>query len=96
MSGFNVPRLAAQLKTSGSIVPKKQGGDRKSGRIEAQAVFILGEVAQKPDVTLAELQAKLKERGMSIGTGTLWRFFHRRRITLKKRRRTPQSSSAAT
>lgn len=89
-------RWAAQLRTSGSIAPKKQGGDRKSGRIEAEAAYILGEVAQKPDVTLAELQAKLKERGMSVGTGTLWRFFHRRRITLKKRRRTPPSISAAT
>jgi hypothetical protein len=31
----------------------------------------------------------LKGRGISVGIGTLWRFFDRRRITFKKRRRMP-------
>jgi hypothetical protein len=38
----------------------------------------------------------LKVRGVSAGIGTLWRFFDRRRITFKKRRRMPPSSNAAT
>jgi transposase len=55
-----------------------------------------GEVAETPDLTLVELQEKLKARGVSVGIGTLWRFFDRRRITFKKRRRMPLSSNAAT
>jgi hypothetical protein len=35
---------------------KEQGGDRKSGRIEAEAGFLLDEVAETPDITLVELQ----------------------------------------
>ena len=77
-------RWAALSRTTGDVAPKKQGGDRRSGRIEAQASFLLEEVAKAPDITLAELQAKLDPRGVRVGTTSLWRFFQRRRITLKK------------
>src|ERR1700747_3537956 len=86
-------RWAAQIRSGGALEPKTQGGDRRSQRIEAEAAFILGAVAQQPDTTLAELKAKLEERGMSVGIGTLWRFFQRHRITLKKRVRMPLSKS---
>jgi transposase len=76
----------------GSCAPKKLGGDRRSGRIEAEAGFILSQVAATPDITLAELAEKLRqERGLSVAIGTVGRFFERRGITFKKRRRTPPS-----
>jgi transposase len=91
VSASSAVRWAAQVRSGGSLVPMKQGGDRRSQRIEAEAAFILSAVAEQPDMTLAELQEKLKERGKSAGIGTLWRFFQRRRITLKKRLHTPPS-----
>ncbi len=72
----------------GHAEPKRQGGDRRSDRIEVHADTILGLVEAKPDMTLAEIQATLAQRGASFGIATLWRFFARRRITLKKRRHT--------
>jgi transposase len=80
-------RWQARLRQSGSIQPEAQGGDRRSGRIEAHAAFILAEYNAEPGISLAELKHKLAERGVDVGIGTLWRFFDRRRITLKKRRR---------
>ena len=82
-----------QLKRrQGSCAPQKLGGDRRSGRIEAEASFILSLIAATPDMTLAELAEKLRlERGLSVGLGTIWRFFDRRGITFKKRRRMPPS-----
>ena len=54
------------------------------GRIEAEAAFILSLIAATPDMTLAELAEKLRrERGLSVGLGTIWRFFDRRGITFK-------------
>lgn len=94
VSASSAIRWFERLKKQGSIVPEKQGGDRKSGRIEAEADFILGEVAERSDITLAELQEKLAVRGGKFGTGTLWRFFNRRRITFKKKRRMPPNSNA--
>jgi transposase len=84
-------RWAALSRTTGDVAPKKQGGDRRSGRIEDQADVILEQVARTPDITLGELRATLGER-----TTSLWRFFQRRRMTLKKRRRMRPNRSAAT
>ena len=89
-------RWAALSRTTGDVAPKKQGGDRRSGRIEDQADVILEQVARTPDITLGELRATLGERGVSVGTTSLWRFFQRRRMTLKKRRRMRPNRSAAT
>jgi transposase len=94
VSASSAIRWAAQVRAGVTIAPMKQGGDRRSWRIETDAAFILGEVTQKSDLTLSELQGKLRERGMSVGIGTLWRFFRRHRITLKKRLRMPPSSCA--
>ncbi len=84
------------MRTSGDVTPRPRGGDRRSGRIEAEAEFILQEIADRRDITLEELQAKLQERGTRVGIGTLWRFFDRRRISFKKRRHMLPSNSAAT
>jgi transposase len=90
-------RWAEQQETTGSVAPKKQGGDRRSDRVEKEADFILREVEKRPAITLEELQAKLKEeRGQRFGIGTLWRFFARRWITLKKRRLMRPSKSGPT
>ncbi len=84
-------------KASGNLAPARQGGDRRSHRIEAHADFILAEVAAAPDVTLEDLRTKLIDaRDARFGLTTIWRFFDRRGITYKKRPRTPPSSSAPT
>jgi transposase len=80
----------------GSVAPGPLGGDRRSGRIEAHAPLILGLLERTPDITLSELRAALAEAGVSTSIASLWRFFARRRITLKKSRRTQPSSSAPT
>jgi hypothetical protein len=41
-------------------------------------------VEKTPDVTLGEVRAALAEQGIGAGVATLWRFFARWRITLKK------------
>jgi transposase len=84
ISASSAIRWVAQQNAEGSFAPRPQGGDRKSGRIEAEAAFILGCTAETPDITLAELQALLSARGLDVGIGTLWRFFDRRRISFKK------------
>ncbi len=70
----------------GTPAAKPQGGDRRAGRIDAHAAFILGSIEAKDDITLVELQALLADRGTPVGIGTLWRFFDRHRITRKKTR----------
>ena len=95
MSPSSAIRWRAQERREGDIRPKLQGGDRHSQRIEAHAELILSAVAAKSDIRLSELRERLKVHGLAVAIGTLWRFFKRRKITRKKRRRTPPNSGAA-
>ncbi len=96
VSASSAIRWYQQYRTTGTVEPRTQGGDRRSGRIEAQADVILGLVAETPDITLAEMRASLGNRGVRAGIGTLWRFLDRRNITRKKRPPMPRSKAALT
>jgi transposase len=96
VSASSAIRWWQKERATGSVVPKALGGDRRSARIEAQASLILGLVQATPDITLMELRAALAEQGHGFGLASLWRFFARRRITLKKRPRTRRSRTART
>jgi transposase len=91
VSPASAVRYCALDAKQGDACPRPQGGDRRSHKIEAHAGFILDAVSRKPDITLVELSALLAERDVSVAVSTLWRFFDRRRITFKKRLRTPAS-----
>ena len=82
-------------RQTGSALPRPQGGDKRSHRIEAHADEILVLVDETPDMTLAEIAAHLEQvHGLRVAQSTVWRFFERRGITLKKNR-TRQRTRAA-
>jgi transposase len=85
VAASTVTKWMQHLRRSGSIAPRKQGGDRRSERIEAHAGEILGLVAARPDVTLEEIAAHLaKTHGERFAQSTIWRFLDRRGLTFKK------------
>jgi transposase len=96
VSAASASRWRALERKQGNAKPGPLGGDRRSQRIEAQAEVILALWNKARDITLDELRATLAERGLQFGYGTLWRFFDRRGITVKKRPRTRASKSART
>ncbi len=79
--------VAAACDTARDAKASAAGGDRRSNKIEAHADLILCAYEATPDITLAELQALLTDHGTQVALGTIWRFFARRGITRKKRRR---------
>lgn len=80
---------------TGRTAPKARGGDRRSGRIEAQHDFLMAAIEDVPDITLAELRARLIcERGETFGVSTIHDFFRRHGVSFKKRRLMPASKSA--
>ena len=94
VSAASVSRWRALAREQGNAKPKALGGDRRSGRIEAQRELILGLLENRPDQTIEELRCALAEHGHQFGFGTIHRFFTRHRLTRKKRRRMPPSRSA--
>ena len=88
-------RWVHQWRQTGSVQPRPQGGDKRSHRIEAHAEEILALVDETPDLTLAEIATHLEEaHGLRVALSTVWRFFERRDVTLKKNR-TRQRAAAA-
>ncbi len=80
-----VTKLVQHLKRTGSLAPGRQGGDRRSGRIEAHADEILALVAKTPDITLEEIAAHLKQaHGEIFVVSTIWRCLDRHGLTFKK------------
>jgi transposase len=96
VSAASAIRWRQRQEAQGSARPGPLGGDRRSQHMEGHAETILGLLKDRPDATLAELQAALAERGVAASSSGLWRFFQRRRITLKKSRPMRTSRTAPT
>src|SRR5262245_23180348 len=89
--------LVRQWKATGNCQARRQGGDRRSTRIEAHSARILALVEARPDITLEEIAGHLLEaHGERFVPSVVWRFFDRRAITFKKKPRTPASRSGRT
>jgi transposase len=82
-------------RRTGAVGPRRQGGDRRTGRIEAVGATILGALKGKVDLTLDELVELLWQRhGQRFARSTVWRFLDRHAMSVKKngaRRRAGQA-----
>ncbi len=73
-----------RARETGERTARRQG-QPKGSKLDPHEVFLLSLVAETVDITLVEMQARLRdERGVSAGTTTLWRFFDARGLTFKK------------
>jgi transposase len=79
-----VQKLWKQYCEVGHIRPKQRGGYRRS-RLEGHETTLREWIAAAPDITLTELQRRLKEdKGVSIGINALWHGVERLGLTFKK------------
>jgi len=74
-----------------SAAPKPRGGSVSP--LEEFAAEILALIGEQPDLTLVETVAELRKRRIKTSRSSLWRFFDRHGITLKKK---PASGRTAT
>ena len=82
-------RWVAALRERGSYAALPMGGDTRSQRVEAHGDYLLRLHRREPDLTLAEICARLERtRGEKVSPSMIWRFFDRHDITFKKSRRT--------
>ena len=70
---------------TGQVAAQRQGGDRRSRRIEAVGETILSALKAQVDLSLDELVALLWQRhGERFARSTVWRFLDRHAMTVKK------------
>src|SRR5690242_5149679 len=71
-------------------------GGHRPHRLASRRDWLLGRIAEKPDLTLRAIRAELAADGVTVSYGALWGFFAREGITFKKRACTPVSRIAST
>ena len=96
VSASSASRWCGRASETGDVAPKPRGGDRRSQAIEVHADTILTLYKEQPTRFLSELRAVLAGRSIAVSASALSRFFKRHKITRKKRRPTPPSSSGRT
>jgi transposase len=75
---------------------RKQGQPKRS-KLDPHRDYLLGLIEAEPDVTIAEMQARLlAEARVSASVGTIWTFLDRAGLTFKKRPPTRPSRSVPT
>lgn len=88
-------RWVKAWRTTGTARAKRQGGDKRSHRIEAFRAVILAAIDAQVDITLVELSELLRrEHGASFAPSTVWRFLDRHDITIKKNRARQRAATA--
>ena len=83
-----------RFEETGSIAAKPSGGS--TSPLERHAEFLLGLIAERPDLTLDEIVAAMRKRRIAGSRSAVWRFFNRRAISFKKKLCTRRSRSART
>src|ERR1700674_2166863 len=96
--GATIPETAEQLGVSissvvrfrrlhretGSVSPAKFGG-YKGYALAAHEGLVRQLVAQQPDITLAELEAVLAKKKVTVGQSSISRFLHHLKLRFKKK-----------
>ena len=68
---------------TGSVAARPSGGSRSP--LDEQAATLLELIGSSPDLTLDEVCAALRARGVVASRTAVWRFFDRHRIGVKKK-----------
>jgi transposase len=80
----SVGRFLRLKRERGSVGPAQFGG-YKPYALAAYEDLVRRELAQQPDITLAELKAMLAKRRIKVGQTSIFRFLRHLKLTFKKK-----------
>jgi transposase len=84
VSVASVVKWSQRFRATGSAAARRMGGTR-SYALAGERAWLLGRLAEKPDVTLRALLAELAERGIKVSYYAVWHFFEHEGIRFKKK-----------
>jgi transposase len=88
-----VIKLVQRWKTTGSFEAKPMGGYR-GHKLSKHTELVQGLIKEKPDITLAELRAKLKAHKIKVGQTSIFRFLKHLNLSYKKNRSRQRARAA--
>jgi putative transposase len=93
VSASSAVKWKQKQHSTGSVAPRKMGGDRRS-KLGSERDWLLARSQAEPDLTLEEIRTELEERGVRVGYGTVQRFFAGEGFTFKKNRARRRAGTA--
>lgn len=85
-------RWLQRWRDEGSARAKPSGGSRSP--LEKHADWLLGLIAEQPDLTLEEIVSELRKRRLPGSVSAVWRLLDRHGITVKKNAARRRAASA--
>jgi transposase len=83
ISVASVVKWSQRWRATGSVAAKPMGGRKLI--LLGEREWLLGRLAESPDVTLRGLQAELAERGVIVSHNAIWKLFAVEGISFKKK-----------
>jgi transposase len=80
----SVVRFLRLHRETGSVSPAQFGG-YKEFALASHEELVRQLVAEQPDITLAELRARLAKEKLTVGTSSISRFLHHLKLPFKKK-----------
>jgi transposase len=80
-------------RTRRSVAPSPVRGHRRQA-LAAHTDWLMQLMREKPDITLAEISAKLAKRGVGVSLSTIWTFYDRHGFSFKKKRLRQRTGSS--
>ena len=84
VSVASVVKWVQRFRSTGKIEAKPMGGHRPYA-LAKQRVFVLARLAEKPDLTVSEVQTELAGRGVKVSRYAVWHFVRHEHLTFKKK-----------
>jgi len=83
ISASSAVKWLQRFEETGSIAAKPTGGS--TSPLEKHADFLLALIAERPDLTLDEAVAAMRQRRIKGSRSAVWRLFDRHGISFKKK-----------
>jgi len=83
VSASSAVKWLQRWRATGSVAAKPTGGSTSA--LEEHADWLLGLIAEQPDLTLDEVVAAMRKRRIAGSRSAVWRFFARHGISFKKK-----------
>ncbi len=85
VSASTAVKWMQRWRREGSVAPHPVRGHRRA-LLDGYADWLLELVETKSDLTLEEIRARLRKRGVVVSLWTVWSFYERSQMSFKKNR----------
>jgi transposase len=93
VSVASVVKWSQRFRATGSPAARPMGGNRPYA-LRGERDWLMGRLAEKPDITLRALVAELAERGIKVSYYAVWHLFEHEGISFKKKPARQRAGSA--